>query len=159
MARQGGRRGGKALSTQLLFRISILRAGPGGRPMAVARPMRRGKACFAPRRGTKSVRFSGRSRPLPAFFLFMAQHRKELQSAHPNWTVVQMAKRLGKMWHKLPRKEKERYMEQAERLKGQRGAYRGRVRRVPARPLNKKNLVVCFTTKAASLRNFLMSYL
>ncbi|XP_071406147.1 high mobility group protein B2-like [Pithys albifrons albifrons] len=146
MARQGGRRRGKTLRTQLLFRISILRAGPSRRPMAMAWFMRRGKARFAPQRGTKRVCFTDQSRPLPAFFLFMAQHRKELRSAHPNWTVVQMAKRLGKMWHKLPIRIKEQYMEQVECLKGQRGAYRGSVWHTSACPLNKKNLVVPCST-------------
>ncbi|XP_027759057.1 high mobility group protein B1-like [Empidonax traillii] len=162
MARPPGRRGGKALSTQLLFRISIQRAGPGGQPLPIAQAGRKGRAWGRPMRGRKSVRFSSRARPLPAFFLFMAQHRKSLQASYPNSTVVQMAKRMGRMWHKLPRREQERYMNQAERMKRGRGMYRSRAmarRPMGRKQAGKKNLVVCFTTKAASLRNFLMSYL
>ncbi|XP_064491001.1 high mobility group protein B4 [Pseudopipra pipra] len=162
MARPPRGRGRKAPSAQLLFRIFIGRSGPGGQPVAVARAGGKGRGYGRPQRGRKSVRFSGRSRPLPAFFLFMAQHRKSLQATNPRWTVVQMAKRMGKMWHKLPQRERERYMDQADRMKSGRGAYRGRAmarRPMGRRGQGKKDLVVCFTTKAASLRNFLMSYL
>lgn len=68
------------------------------------------------RRQRKKVSFS-RLKSLPAFFLFMAEHRAQLQKSNPHWTAAETAKKLGKMWHKQPKKDKEMYKEQAERLR------------------------------------------
>uniref|UniRef100_A0A8D2L0S9 HMG box domain-containing protein n=1 Tax=Varanus komodoensis TaxID=61221 RepID=A0A8D2L0S9_VARKO len=63
--------------------------------------------------GARGRRRSGRRRPLPAFFLFMKDKRPALQCEHPDWTVIQMAKSLGSMWHQQPQADKERYKKKA----------------------------------------------
>lgn len=69
------------------------------------------------RRQRKRVHFTTAKRPLPAFFLFMAKHRPQLQKSNPHWTEVETVTKLGKMWHDQPEKDKERYKEQAARLR------------------------------------------
>lgn len=69
-------------------------------------------------------RFSTTKQPLPAFFLFMAQHRPELQKSNPHWTAAETATKLGKRWHEQPEREKEMYKQQAARLRGQKQARR-----------------------------------
>uniref|UniRef100_A0A663EI03 HMG box domain-containing protein n=1 Tax=Aquila chrysaetos chrysaetos TaxID=223781 RepID=A0A663EI03_AQUCH len=68
-------------------------------------------------RQRKRVRFATAKQPLPPFFLFMAQHRPGLQKSNPSWTAVETVKKLGKMWHKQPVKDKEMYKEQAAQLR------------------------------------------
>uniref|UniRef100_A0A8B9IR21 HMG box domain-containing protein n=1 Tax=Anser cygnoides TaxID=8845 RepID=A0A8B9IR21_ANSCY len=67
-------------------------------------------------------RFSRTKQPLPAFFLFMAQHRPELRKSNPHWTAAETAMKLGKIWHEQPEVEKEMYKQQAARLRGQKQA-------------------------------------
>lgn len=67
------------------------------------------------RRQQRRIRF--REAMLPAFFLFMQQHRAELQRAHPRWTAVATVKELGKMWHRQPEQDKTKYKEQAAWLR------------------------------------------
>ncbi|RMB91220.1 hypothetical protein DUI87_32356 [Hirundo rustica rustica] len=162
MARPG--RSGRRPSTTMLFRITIQRPG-----RALRRSMRARRALRA-RRGRrfgKSVRFRSR-RALPPFFLFMEKHRRRVQRSYPNATAVQQAKRLGRMWQRLPREDKDMYREMAESMKGRRvrrrlkGRSRSRSRsrsRMSRRRSGMKDLLISFTTKAANLRNFLMSYL
>ncbi|XP_068028686.1 transcription factor SOX-17-like [Anomalospiza imberbis] len=147
-------------STAMLFRITIQR------PRRVLRRSMKARSRLRARRGRrigKSVRFRSSRRALPPFFLFMERHRQRLQRTYPNLTVVQTAKRLGKMWQRLPEEDKEMYKEAAERLKGRR-VHRRRPRsqsrpRMSSRRRTMKNLMISFTTKASSLRNFLLSYL
>uniref|UniRef100_A0A8C4VAT7 HMG box domain-containing protein n=1 Tax=Falco tinnunculus TaxID=100819 RepID=A0A8C4VAT7_FALTI len=68
-------------------------------------------------RSRKRLGFPTAKQPLPPFFLFMAQHRPELQKSNPRWTAVKTVKKLGKMWHKQPEDNKERYKEQAAQLR------------------------------------------
>lgn len=157
-------RPGRRPSTTMLFRITIQRPG-----RMLRRRSLRARSRFRARRGrryAKSVRFTSSGRALPPFFLFMERHRRRLQRLYPNMTVVQTAKRLGRMWRRLPEEDKEMYKEAAERLKGRR--IRRRIRRssrsrsrprMSSRRRAMKNLMVSFTTKAANLRNFLLSYL
>lgn len=56
-------------------------------------------------------------KPLPAFFLFMADHRPALKKSNPRWTVVDVAKELGAMWHKQPEKDKDRYKQKAAQMR------------------------------------------
>ncbi|XP_010293970.1 PREDICTED: high mobility group protein B2-like [Phaethon lepturus] len=69
------------------------------------------------RQQKKRVSFGRAKQPLPAFFLFMAQHRPQLQKSNPQWTAVETAKTLGKLWHKQPEKDKEMYKEKAAQLR------------------------------------------
>nr|XP_009477834.1 PREDICTED: high mobility group protein B2-like [Pelecanus crispus] len=69
------------------------------------------------RQQKKRVSFSTAKQPLPPFFLFMAQHRPQLQKSNPHWTVVETVKKLGKIWHKQPEEDKEMYKEQATCLR------------------------------------------
>ena len=69
------------------------------------------------RRQRKRVSFTTAKQPLPPFFLFMAQHRPELQKSNPHWTAVATVKNLGKIWHKQPEKDKEMYKKQAAQLR------------------------------------------
>lgn len=69
-------------------------------------------------------RFSTTKQPLPAFFLFMAEHRPELRKSNPHWTAAETATKLGKRWHEQPEREKEMYKQQAARLRGQKRARR-----------------------------------
>lgn len=62
-------------------------------------------------------RQSAKQKPLPAFFLFMEDHRPQLRCENPHWTVVQMAKKLGAAWHQQTKAEKERYLKKAARLR------------------------------------------
>lgn len=125
--------------------------------------VRRGLRARRGRRLGKSVRFRSR-RALPPFFLFMEKHRRRLQRSYPNATVVQQAKRLGRMWQRLPEEDKDMYKQMAEGMKGRRMRRRLRARsgsrpRMSSRRRSMKDLMISFTTKAANLRNFLMSYL
>ncbi|KAF4801159.1 hypothetical protein TURU_037176 [Turdus rufiventris] len=153
----------RGASTTMLFRITIqrpprgmLRRRLGTRPRLQAR---RGRPLG------KSVRFRSR-RALPPFFVFMERHRRRLQRKYPHLTVVQTAKRLGRMWQRLPEVDKEMYKEEAELRKGRRirrTRSRSRSRsgrpRMSSRRRAMKNLMISFTTKAANLRDFLLSYL
>ncbi|CAM2104685.1 unnamed protein product [Caretta caretta] len=81
----------------------------------------------------KRVNQTTRKRPLSAFFLFMAAHRPALKRSNPGWSMVEIAKKLGTMWHQQPDKDKEKYKQQAAQLrqkkrKGKAGG-RGRSRR------------------------------
>lgn len=60
-----------------------------------------------------------RRKPLPAFFLFMEEHRPYLQRLNPHWTAAKTAIKLGEKWHSQPQSVKDRYKEQAARLRGQ----------------------------------------
>lgn len=160
MARPARARRGPA--TTMLFRITIQRPrGTLRRSMRARRRLRLRRG----RRFGKSVRFRSR-RALPPFFLFMERHRRRLQRHYPNATVVQQAKRLGRMWQRLPEEDKDMYKEMAESLKGRRFRRRLRSRsrsrsrpRMSGRRSAMKDLMISFTTKAANLRNFLLSYL
>lgn len=55
-------------------------------------------------------------RPLPAFFLFMKDRRSKLKCDNPNWNIIQVAKRLGTMWHQQPNNAKENYKRKAAQL-------------------------------------------
>uniref|UniRef100_A0A8C5SEF8 HMG box domain-containing protein n=1 Tax=Laticauda laticaudata TaxID=8630 RepID=A0A8C5SEF8_LATLA len=55
-------------------------------------------------------------RPQSAFFLFMKDRRSKLKCDNPNWNVIQMAKRLGTMWHQQPHNDKENYKRKAAQL-------------------------------------------
>ncbi|CAN8174304.1 unnamed protein product [Coccothraustes coccothraustes] len=159
---------GRRPSTTMLFRITIQRPGRMLRRRSMS--MRSRLRARRVRRFAKSVRFRSSGRTLPPFFLFMERHRRWLQRLYPNMTVVQTAKRLGSMWRKLPEEDKEMYKEAAERLKGRRisRSTGRRIRRgtgslsrprMSSRRRAMKNLMISFTTKAANLRNFLLSYL
>lgn len=67
-------------------------------------------------RSKRRKHHSKRRRPLPAFFLFMADKRPSLRCDYPSWTVVQMAKRLGAMWHQQSTGDKEKYKKKAAQL-------------------------------------------
>uniref|UniRef100_A0A8V0YZV8 HMG box domain-containing protein n=1 Tax=Gallus gallus TaxID=9031 RepID=A0A8V0YZV8_CHICK len=56
-----------------------------------------------------------RRKPLPAFFLFMEEHRPYLQRLNPHWTAAKTAIKLGEKWHSQPQSVKDRYKEQAHR--------------------------------------------
>uniref|UniRef100_A0A8B9PMN5 HMG box domain-containing protein n=1 Tax=Apteryx owenii TaxID=8824 RepID=A0A8B9PMN5_APTOW len=58
-----------------------------------------------------------KKQPLPAFFLFTAKHRPELRKLNPHWTAVETVKKLGKMWHSQPEKDKAMYKQQAALLR------------------------------------------
>ncbi|KAJ7304361.1 hypothetical protein JRQ81_011912 [Phrynocephalus forsythii] len=103
--------------------------------------MAKGNRCHCPKSGKrsfslrrpKSRRQQTRSRsrrkqsrgrrPLPAFFLFMKDKRCDVKCANPSWDVIQMAKKLGSMWHQQPSADKERYKRTASQL---RQAYKGK---------------------------------
>ena len=53
----------------------------------------------------------------------MKDKRCDLQCANPNWDVIQMAKKLGCMWHQQPSADKERYKKTASQ---QYQAYKGK---------------------------------
>lgn len=156
-------RSGRGPSTTMLFKITIQRPG-----RLLRRPMRlRSRLRRRGRRFGKSVRFRPAGRPLPPFFLFMRRHRWRLMRKYPNLTMAQTAKRLGRMWRRLPEEDKDMYKDLAERMKGRRFRRVRRIRRVRRARRSRsrgarramKNLMISFTTKAANLRNFLLSYL
>lgn len=89
--------------------------GRASDPLRGARKRRR-------RKPRSRGRFSRTKQPLPAFFLFMAQHRPELRKSNPHWTAAETAMKLGKIWHEQPEGEKEMYKQQAARLRGQKQA-------------------------------------
>lgn len=76
-----------------------------------AKPHRRRKGF-----GARRKRRGRKRRPLPAFFLFMKDRRPKLKCDNPNWDVIQMAKRLGTMWHQQPNNDKENYKRKAAQL-------------------------------------------
>lgn len=67
----------------------------------------------------QGVRPPQRKRPLPAFFLFMEEHRPCLQRLNPHWTAAKTAIKLGELWHSQPEGVKEMYKQRAARLRGQ----------------------------------------
>uniref|UniRef100_A0A8C4W0K8 HMG box domain-containing protein n=1 Tax=Gopherus evgoodei TaxID=1825980 RepID=A0A8C4W0K8_9SAUR len=69
------------------------------------------------RRRGKRGNQTKRKRPLSAFFLFMAAHRPALERSNPGWTMVEIAKKLGTMWHQQPDKDKEVYKQKAAQLR------------------------------------------
>lgn len=73
-----------------------------GTPRGVRRQQRR----------RKRVSFSGGNKPLPAFFLFMGDHYRDL-----NLSGAEMAVKLGKMWHEQPEKDKDMYKKKAAQLR------------------------------------------
>lgn len=96
----------------------------------------------------RKVRFNLVNKPLPAFFLFMAQHRLQLQKRKPHWTQVRIVKKLAEMWHHQPEKCKERYKDHAAWLREKAG--------VMAWARNSKEeemkiLMVCFPDKTDPL--------
>merc|ERR1719204_2512815 len=56
-------------------------------------------------------------RPLSAYMLWMASVREEVAEQHPNYSITDVAKKLGKMWKSVTDKEKEQYISQASALK------------------------------------------
>uniref|UniRef100_A0A669PS39 HMG box domain-containing protein n=1 Tax=Phasianus colchicus TaxID=9054 RepID=A0A669PS39_PHACC len=44
-------------------------------------------------------------KPLPAFFLFMEEHRPYMQRMNPHWTAAKTAMKLGEKWHSQPEGE------------------------------------------------------
>lgn len=83
-------------------------------------PLRSVSKLHRRRQRTRSVRRRARSRkrrPLPAFFLFMKDHRPQLKCNHPDWDVIQIAKRLGVMWHQQSCEDQEKYKKEAARLR------------------------------------------
>lgn len=144
----------------MYFRVTI------HRPRRALRSSSRARSRLQARRGRRfkrTIRFGSSRRSLPPFFLFMARHRRRLQRTYPNLTMVQIARRLGRRWQRLPREDKEMYMKAAERLKRRRvrrGRPRSRSRtRMASRRTSMKDLMISFTTRAANLRDFLLSYL
>uniref|UniRef100_A0A8C3T973 HMG box domain-containing protein n=1 Tax=Chelydra serpentina TaxID=8475 RepID=A0A8C3T973_CHESE len=99
-------------------------------------PLRGVRRSQRKRRGKRGNQ-TKRKRPLSAFFLFMAAHRPALRKSNPGWTMVEIAKKLGTMWHQQPDKDKEMYKQKAAQLrqkkrKGKaagRGRSRGRSRK------------------------------
>nr|XP_013799779.1 PREDICTED: high mobility group protein B2-like [Apteryx mantelli mantelli] len=69
------------------------------------------------KRQRKRNSLTTKKQPLPAFFLFTAKHRPELRKLNPHWTAVETVKKLGKMWHKQPEKDKAMYKQQAALLR------------------------------------------
>lgn len=86
-------------------------------------------------RSKKRRLHSKRMKPLSAFFLFMKDKRPLLRCENPTWSVIQMAKKLGSMWHQQPTADKEKYKRQAAKM---RQAYRKKKRTRRSRERKKK---------------------
>merc|ERR1711890_129200 len=56
-------------------------------------------------------------RPLSGYFLFMADERKKVTDAHPDWKVGDIAKELGSRWSNLDEKLKAKYQDKAAKDK------------------------------------------
>ncbi|XP_010140771.1 PREDICTED: high mobility group protein B2-like [Buceros rhinoceros silvestris] len=69
----------------------------------------------------RRVKFNVVNKPLPAFFLFMVQHRPRLQKRVPHWTQVMIVEKLAEMWHNQPEKRKEMYKDHAAWLRKKTG--------------------------------------
>jgi len=67
------------------------------------------------KRGKKDV--NAPKRPLSAFFFFSKVKRSEVQQAHPEWRVGQVAQELGRQWKDLTEPEKRKYEEMVTRDK------------------------------------------
>uniref|UniRef100_A0A8C0GSG5 HMG box domain-containing protein n=1 Tax=Chelonoidis abingdonii TaxID=106734 RepID=A0A8C0GSG5_CHEAB len=79
-------------------------------------PLRGVRRSQRKRRGKRGNQ-TKRKRPLSAFFLFMAAHRPALERSNPGWSMVEIAKKLGTMWHQQPDKDKEMYKQKAAQLR------------------------------------------
>lgn len=69
------------------------------------------------RQRRRRVSFSAGNKPLPAFFLFMEEHYRDLQKSNPHLSGAEMAVKLGKMWHEQPEKDKDVYKKKAAQLR------------------------------------------
>lgn len=77
----------------------------GGRRSGTPRGVRR-------QRRRRRVSFSLGKKPLPAFFLFMEDHYRDV-----NLSGAEMAVKLGKMWHEQPEQDKDMYKKKAAQLR------------------------------------------
>lgn len=46
---------------------------------------------------------------LNAFIIFSNEHREEVRQAHPDLSITEVAKELGRMWRCLSQSEKDSY--------------------------------------------------
>ncbi|CAI2348023.1 unnamed protein product [Caenorhabditis sp. 36 PRJEB53466] len=53
-------------------------------------------------------------RALSAFFFYSQDKRPDIQSAHPDWKVGQVAQELGKLWKTVPQETKDMYENKAQ---------------------------------------------
>jgi len=56
-------------------------------------------------------------RPLSAYMLWAAEARGDVVESHPNYSITEVASKLGKMWKKVTASEKAEYVSQADTLK------------------------------------------
>ncbi|KAK8812865.1 hypothetical protein WA538_002599, partial [Blastocystis sp. DL] len=58
-------------------------------------------------------------KPLTAYMLFNQAKRAEIKSAHPDYSITEISKEIGKMWKDVSEKEKEDLEEQYKKAKEQ----------------------------------------
>jgi len=70
---------------------------------------------------------SAPKRALSAFFFFCGDERPEVRAAHPEWSVAEVAKELGKRWEKVTNKSKYEARAEADKARyaKEMEAYRG----------------------------------
>jgi len=56
-------------------------------------------------------------RPLSAYMLWAAEARVDVAESHPNYSITEIASKLGKMWKKVTAADKAEYVSQADTLK------------------------------------------
>jgi hypothetical protein len=75
--------------------------------------------------GKKEKDVNAPKRPLSAFFSFSQTKRQEIQQAHPEWKVGDVAKELGRLWKDMDPSEKKEYEDMSARDKAR---YEGEMR-------------------------------
>jgi len=66
------------------------------------------------------------TRPMTAFILWAGEARKEIASEHPDYSITEIAKVLGKKWKKVDEDEKGPFVEKADKLKAKYQSARAR---------------------------------
>jgi len=69
------------------------------------------------RKGKKVKDPNAPKRALTAYFMFMADERKKVKEANPDFGVAQIAKELGSRWNNLEESQKHKYNEQSAKDK------------------------------------------
>merc|ERR1712080_787249 len=65
----------------------------------------------------KKQKRTGPKRPPSSYFLFADEKRPSVREAHPELSVTEQAKMLGKMWKEISEEEKKKYVDKAAELK------------------------------------------
>merc|ERR1712077_102166 len=56
----------------------------------------------------------GPKQPLSAYFIFSSEERQKVKAVHPNYSICEVAKELGRRWADMAPEVKQRFQQMAE---------------------------------------------